>query len=301
MVDNTNTIIESLGVYLPPKSFSTSEILEGCKNQIRFPLEKISGIKSRCMAGQDEFSLDLAKKAVADCLKKSKYNPADVDILICCNISRYDGPESFSFEPSSSVKLRNHFGFTNAIAFDITNACAGMFTGIYIVNALLKTKAIRRGMLVSGEYITILTQTAQREIESFMDMRLACLTLGDSGAALILEKAADNQSGFQEIDLQTFGRYSQYCIAKVSEKGGWIMHTDSVNMADVGIKLGAEHALDVLQRAGWLPDKFQHLILHQTSKMTLNSARNEINNLLHGTILHDGNTINNLEERGNTS
>lgn len=296
-----NTVIESLGVYLPPQSISTSEVLLGCKNQIRFPLEKISGIKNRRMAGQEEFSIDLARKAIADCLENSKYNPADIDILICCNISRFDGPELFSFEPCTSIKLREHFGFTNAIAFDITNACAGMFTGVYIVNSLLKTGAIRRGMVVSGEYITHLTKTAQKEMESFMDVRLACLTLGDAGAAVILEKGVDDQTGFQEIDLQTFGRYSPYCIAKISEQGGWIMHTDSVNLTNVGIKSGAEYALDMLQRAGWSTDKFQHLILHQTSRMTLKSARNEINILLNNPILHDGNTIDNLEERGNTA
>jgi len=253
------------------------------------------------MAGKEEFSIDLARKAVADCLKNSKYNPSDIDLLICCNISRYDGPELHSFEPCTSIKLRKEFGFTNAIAFDITNACAGMFTGIYLVNALLKTGAIQRGMVVSGEYITHLTQTAQREIESFMDTRLACLTLGDAGAALILEKSVDNKSGFKEIELQTFGRYSPYCVAKVSDQGGWIMHTDSVNLTDAAVKSGAECSLEVLQRGGWSPDKFQHLILHQTSRMTLNSAKNEINNLLDNRVLHDGNTIDNLEQRGNTA
>jgi hypothetical protein len=36
-------------------------------------------------------------------------------------------------------------------------------------------------------------------------------------------------------------------------------------------------------------------------RMTLNSARNEINLKLKSKICHDGNTINNLEQRGNTA
>jgi 3-oxoacyl-[acyl-carrier-protein] synthase III len=296
-----NTIIESIGVYLPPQSFSTDEVLMGCKNKIHFPLENITGIKTRRMAGQSEFSIDLARNAIADCLAKSKFDPTDIDLLICCNISRYDGPGLLSFEPNTSIKLRQYFGFTNALVFDIANACAGMFTGIYIANALLKTGAIRHGMVASGEYITCLTQTAQREIESFMDTRLACLTLGDAGAALILEHAPDKQTGFQEFDLQTYGRYSPYCIAKASEYGGMIMYTDSVKMTEVAVKAGAEHALEVLQRAGWPPNEFQHLIMHQTSKMSLNSASRAINNLLNSKICHDGNTVNNLEQRGNTA
>ena len=301
MRKNTNTVIESLGVYLPEDAFSTSEILQGCKNQIRFPLEKISGIKSRRMAGRHEFSIDLAKKAIDDCLQKSKYNPADIDLLICCSISRYDGPDSMTFEPCTAVKLRKHFGFEHAIAFDISNACAGIFTGIYIVNTLLDTGAIRRGMVVSGEYITFLTQAAQKEIENFMDPRLACLTLGDAGTALILEKGFDTTAGFQAINLQTLGRYSSYCIGKATEAGKWTMITDSVNLTDAAIKTGAKNALDVLQFAGWPPDNFQHLVMHQTSTMTMNSARQEINHLLKSEICHDGNTINNLEHRGNTA
>ncbi|GAB5522535.1 MAG: hypothetical protein Roseis2KO_04070 [Roseivirga sp.] len=301
MKKTPNTIIESLGTYLPPDSFSTREILDGCKNRIRFPLEKISGIKNRRMAGQEEFSIDLARKAVADCLKNSKYQAEEIDALVCCNISRVDGPDRLSFEPGTSVKLRKHFGLKNALVFDITNACAGMFTGIHIVNNLLATGAIRCGMVVSGEYITHLTQTAQEEITGFMDSRMACLTLGDAGAALILEKSPNDQQGFQQLDLHTFGRYSPYCTAQLSETGSWIMYTDSVNLTDVAIKSGAEHSLAALDKANWQPDSFEHLIMHQTSKLTLNSARKEINKLLDSPVFDDENTVNNLEERGNTA
>ncbi|MFD2201717.1 3-oxoacyl-[acyl-carrier-protein] synthase III C-terminal domain-containing protein [Shivajiella indica] len=296
-----NILIESIGTYLPPKSISTQEVLQACKNQIRFPLEKISGIKTRRMAGEEEFSIDLARKAISECLKDSKYSPEEIDLLICCNISRVDKPDLQSFEPCTAVKLKKEFAFLNALAFDITNACAGMFTGVYIAKALMETKAVKKAMIVSGEYITHLTLTAQREAENYMDSRLACLTLGDAGAAVVLESTSNDQIGFVALDLQTFGRYSPYCIAKTSDQGGWIMLTDSVNLTDAGIKSGAESALDVLKREGWYPDKFDHLILHQTSKMTLNSARKEINDLLDEPILHDENTINNLEERGNTA
>jgi 3-oxoacyl-[acyl-carrier-protein] synthase III len=296
-----NTVIESIGIYLPPDSVSTSEILKGCKNQIHFPLEKITGIKTRPMAGQHEFSIDLAKKAISDCMERSKYHPKDIDLFVCCNISRYDGLNYISFEPNTSVKLRKYFGFGNALAFDMANACAGMFTGIYIAEALIKTGAIRVAMVASGEYITHLTKVAQREIENFMDPRLACLTLGDAGAAIILEEAGDHRIGFQKLDLQTFGRYSPYCVARTSEQGGMIMYTDSVNLTDVAIKSGAKHAVNTLQQTGWPYNSFQHLIMHQTSGMTLNSARQEINRSLKEEVCHNGNTINNLEQRGNSA
>ena len=118
-----NTIIESMGVYLPPKAVSTREVLQQCYKPVNFPLEQLTGIKTRRMAGETEFSIDLAKQAVANCLANSRYYPEDIDLLICCNISRCDGPNfHVPFEPSTSMRLKQHFGFTNALVFDVSNA-----------------------------------------------------------------------------------------------------------------------------------------------------------------------------------
>ena len=111
-----DTVIESIGIYLPGNAVSTKEVLSGCQKKVRFPMERMTGIKSRRMAGETEFSIDLSKKAVEDCLKNSKYNPEDFDLLICCNISRCDEPGfRFTAEPGTAVKLKKHFGFSNAL------------------------------------------------------------------------------------------------------------------------------------------------------------------------------------------
>ncbi len=304
MVRRCNTIIESLGVYLPPKVVSTEDILRGCKHKILFPLERLTGIQSRRMAGETEFSIDLARKAIEDCLGNSKYNPEQVDLLICCNISRYDGPNfRVSFEPSTSIKLKKHFGFNNAMAFDITNACAGMWTGVMIVDAFLSLEMIQCGMVVSGEYITHLTRSAQNEIEGFMDPRLACLTLGDAGAAIILERAPNQNVGFHEIRMHTQGRYSPYCIARVTDKehGGAVMLTDAIKLTGVTLQQAIMHTDYMQKLSEWSFDSFQHLIMHQTSRMTIENAKQEINKFYHKNVCHEGNVVNNLAERGNTA
>ena len=304
MASRCNTIIESLGVYLPPKVVSTEDVLRSCKHKILFPLERLTGIQSRRMAGETEFSIDLARKAIEDCLANSKYNPEHVDLLICCNISRYDGPNfRVSFEPSTSIKLKKHFGFNNAMVFDITNACAGMWTGVMIVNAFLSLEIIQCGMVVSGEYITHLTRSAQNEIEGFMDPRLACLTLGDAGAAIILERAPNQMVGFHEIRMHTQGRYSPYCIAKVTDKehGGAVMLTDAIKLTGVTLQQAIMHTDYMQKLSEWSFDSFQHLIMHQTSRMTIENAKQEINKFYHKNVCHEGNVVNNLAERGNTA
>ncbi len=299
-----HSIIESIGVYLPPKVVSTKEVLENCSTPIRFPLEQLTGIKTRRMAGETEFAVDLARKAIESCLANSKYNPGDIDLLICSSISRYNGPNfHVTFEPSTSTQLQKHFGFKNALAFDISNACTGMFTALYIVDAFLKAGLIRRGMVVSGEYITHLTKTAQRELEGYMDSRLACLTVGDAGAAVILETTPDKRVGFHEFDMYTLGRYYDFCIAKASEAayGGAIMYTDAVKVSALNIQQAVSHAAHMIERSGWSHEAFDRIIMHQTSKMTIYDAAREINRYFGKELCHEGNLINNIAERGNTA
>jgi 3-oxoacyl-[acyl-carrier-protein] synthase III len=79
------------------------------------------------------------------------------------------------------------------------------------------------------------------------------------------------------------------------------MYTDALKLTAAATKHGAVSALETLERTGWTPEDFQHLIMHQTSSTALASAMREINRLMKRRVCHQGNTIDNLERRGNTA
>ena len=298
-----NTVIESIGTYLPTQVVSTETVLAGCVNEIGIPLERLTGIKSRRVVGPGEFSIDLARNAVAECLARSSYGPDEVDLVICCNISRYDGPGQVMYEPSTAARLREQCGLTDAIAFDISNACAGMFTGVAVADAFLQTGLVRRAMVVSGEYISHIAETAQKEIEGPMDPRLACLTVGDVGAAVLLERGPNGRVGFHDIDMATLSRYSTVCVAKASNgpHGGAIMTVDSITATATAVKRTVPYVAAVMQRHGWRPDLCDHILMHQTSEASINDAVFAVNRMFGHAAAHSGNVINNLAERGNTA
>jgi acyl transferase domain-containing protein/3-hydroxy-3-methylglutaryl CoA synthase len=297
------TVIESLGVYLPPDAVSTDDVLRGCRNELNFPLEGLTGIRLRHVAGSGESSIELAAHAITRCLSRSRHHPLDIDLVICCNISRFDARDSVTFEPSTSVRLRERFRFDNALVFDIGNACAGVFTAILHVDAWIRAGVVRRAMIVSGECITPLMRTAQQEIADFMDPRLACLTLGDAGIALVLEGSDDSSVGFQSIELYTMARHASLCIAKASDRppGCPIMLTDAVQLTSAGARSSVAHSVHVLAREGWPPETFSYLIMHQTSETAVRDAIRQINKHYGRPVCNDDNTIINLRERGNTA
>jgi len=298
------TVIESLGTYIPEQRLSTHEVVAGCRVHIDLPIERMTGIKSRAIAGDAEYSIDLAARALADCLARSAYQPDEIDLLICCNISRCDGPDHrFSYEPSTAARLQARFGLARALAFDVSNACAGTFTAISLADCFLHTGIFRNALIVSGEYITHLTRTAQLEIESFVDPRLACLTLGDSGVALLLESSDAPGAGFEKLDMMTLGAHSDLCVARATDRphGGAIMFTDAVRASAVTIQQAVRHALETLNERKWPLESIAQLIMHQTSETTLDGAVREINRVAGREVCHRGNTAYNLAELGNTA
>jgi|GEM_PF-118941 len=299
-----NTIISSLGVYLPPGEVTTKELVQGCKKKIWFPLEYMTGIRARRMVDGSEFSIDLARKAVQECLANSPYTAAQIDLIVCCNITRSDAMLEISVEPNTSMQVKRACGLSRALAFDVTNACAGMFTGMAVVDAFLAAGLIRRGLVVSGEYISGISRTAQLEISEFLDPRLACLTVGDAGAAIILESSGGTEAGFHELDMYSLSKYAWMCIGRLTDQphGGAIMLVpDPMEHTAVAVKNSVANAKHLFDRSGRDPEKIEHLIMHQTSERSLLDGAKAINKAFKKKISTKENTINNLADRGNTA
>ncbi len=301
------SFIESLGIYLPSAIVSTQEVLAGCRNLTRHArrperVQRVTGIRNRHVAADDEGAIELAKAAMVNCLRMSRYQPCDIDLLIFCGISRSTRPPRYLLEPSIAVVLSGLFECNGAVAFDVSNGCAGMFTAVQIVDALIRAGAIRVGMVVSSERISDLTRAAQHEIRGYADPRFACLTLGDAGAALILAEAPANDVGFHAIDLYTVGCYSDYCIVRPSYKphGGPVMWTRSAELFEASTALCVPDAWEALQRCGWRdgPDQF---IMHQVAQRAIDIAWHGVNRLAGREVFRADNVVNNLADRGNTA
>ena len=291
-----NTSVESLGVYLPEREVTTRAVVKGCRRRVLVPLERMTGIRSRRMAGETEFSADLAKHAVSRCLAQSRHHPSAIDLIVAANISKQDAPDTFNLEPAAAPMLRKHFGLHGALAFDLGNACAGVFTAILVVDELIRRGDVRRALVVSGEYITHLTDTAQRELNGVQDQRLACLTLGDAGICLLLEQG----EGFEFLDLYTVPEHADLCIAHSAETHGAIMFTDSVALARAALSDIVAH-YHALVTGGRVVDDPRYFIPHQTSSNSIKEATRMTNRRFGRTVCHSGNMVDNLRHRGNTA
>lgn len=257
--------LESLGVYLPETVRTTEELLASCRRRPRWDLERITGIHERRVA-RGEFALDLAVQAANRALALSRHRAEDLDLIICTSISKHHRQDVYSLEPATATLVRRTVGATNAQSFDIVNACAGMINGIFVMQEMIRCGMIRRGMVVSGEHNMPVAETATREMRHSFDGQIASLTLGDCGAALILDESPDPEIGFRYIDMVCAARYDHFCHSRPSKRGrGGVLITKARGLQRKGNEHFPHYFKQALDRVGWNLDELMHIIPHQVS------------------------------------
>jgi len=291
--------IESVGVKLPQERLSTRDLLAKCPRSFNVDLERLVGIRERrvCSAGEDSFSL--AVDAAYDCLSHSEKRPQEIEMLISCSITKFHGLESYWFEPALSLGVKEAIGASDALHFDVSNACAGMMTGVAILDDFIRRGVVRCGMVVSGEYITSISDNATRKVRTIFSKQLASLTVGDAGAAVILERAPEGSPGVVS-EFATYARHSRLCIGtSCRDAPGAVMRTKPRELHDVAIRSAVPTMKKVLDRAGISSfADVDHTIPHQTSVRAIRAGTKHVRDEL-GAM--SKNVVYNLEEFGNTA
>ena len=287
-----------MGVKLPSQRLTTRDLMSRTRHRTRIQLERLTGIHERHVVGPGETSLTLAAGAARDCLAHSRHQATDIEMLISTSITRSRGGWSQSFEPPLSLQLKHAIGAADAVNFDLSNACAGMLTGVFLLQDLVTRGEISCGMVVSGEYISQLGRNAAKQVRSVFSKQLASLTLGDAGAAVIVERAPSG-AGIDVIGFTTLAEHSRLCLAFPSTVGpGAQMYTKSRTLQKVAIDDMAPLVAEAIGQAGIDLADIDFMIPHQTSARAIRAGTQEFVRRLGARPKH---VVVNLEEFGNTS
>ncbi len=293
------TTIESIGIKLPEKEWSTKEIERELNLPGKFKLELLTGIKSRRICSENEDSYSLAVNAVQDCLKYSEIKAADIEMIINCSISKYVNGLSHCYEPALSLLIKDKIGNKKALSFDISNACAGMLTGVHIANNFISRGAVKNCLIVSGECISSLGKNAMKSVDSIQHPELASLTVGDAGAAVILSCTSSPHESIRISEMTTLSRYSHLCTGyQNTEYPGATMYTDMKNIHQISLDnlpAAVENALD---KAGLSFADIDYFIPHQTAKISILSGIKILSNYFKQKPKE---VVINLAQTGNTA
>jgi 3-oxoacyl-[acyl-carrier-protein] synthase-3 len=292
--------IAGVGRHLPATRLTTDELMASTRHRTRIDLERLTGIRERRVSAGEEDSFSLAVAAARDCLSRTPRPAASLDVVISCSITKYRDGLTQWLEPTMSGAVAEAIGATRATTFDLSNACAGMLSGVMVLANRIRQGAAERGLVVSGEYISRLGWNAARHVRNVMSRELASLTLGDAGAAILVERAPDGAGAITVAGFTTVAGHSRLCVAYgAGTEPGARMFTRSREIQRSALAVTPVLLEEVLDSAGIAFGDVDWVITHQTSARAIRKGMAHVIEAVGDAPRHDA--VITVDRYGNTA
>jgi 3-oxoacyl-[acyl-carrier-protein] synthase-3 len=257
--------IVSTGAYTPPNVVTSHELMNSIDCKSRFDvdpewLERTTGIRTRRFCDADMLPSDMAVRAANEAMERAKCRADDIDAII------YAGMRRDRVEPSTAHDVQRKLGARRSIAMDISNACLGFMSALHVMDSLIATGQVRRGLIVTGEQGF---HHATRNLEQLRKSngrqafhRLAVgLTLGDAGGAMLLGPKLVPDSGILQIGLSSAGEHSALCTIQDDNSP---IYTDMPPLFEETAKLAFQLYVGMMKdRLNWSPTDISRYVPHQ--------------------------------------
>lgn len=264
----------STGACIPEERISSHAIMELIESEDRFDvpydwLERITGVKERRIAPEHLQPSDMAVRAAEEAMATAGIGPDKIDAIIYAGMSR-----DF-LEPATAHVIQSKIRAHNAVSFDVTNACHGFMNGIHLMDTLIATGQVRRGLVVTGEKAWRYTRLAIDALRQSRDrdefLRLASgLGLGDAGAAALLGPKIDPDGGFKGFMLQSQAQF--YALSVCGRNGALTpLEADMGPLIREGIQLWSRMYREFMEKIGWKPAEIARCVQHQASRKMIKS------------------------------
>ena len=278
--------ITGTGSYLPPRRLSNADLVaelaaSGVESSDEWIVER-TGIRARHFAAPDVCSSDLGLEASKRALQAAGLDAKDIDLIIVATST----PDMVF--PSTACILQNKLGANGGAAFDVQAVCSGFVYALTVADAMIKTGAARKALVVGAEVFS--------RIIDFKD-RTTCVLFGDGAGAVVLE--ASDKPGILASDLHADGSHVGILCVPGNVSGGNVlgdpllkMDGQAVFKLAVGVLEDAARA--VLAKAGKTEADIDWLIPHQANIRIMQSTAKKLKLSMDKVVVT-------VDQHGNTS
>jgi len=272
--------IKAISYYLP-ESILSNELI----NQ-EFPeweIEKISsktGINSRHISADDEFSSDMAVKAANRLFEEHNIDKSTIDFLLFCTQS----PDYFL--PTTACIIQERLGLNTSIgALDFNLGCSGFVYGLSLAKGLISGGMAKNVLLITAETYSKFIHPKDKSNKTIF---------GDAGAATLIT----SEKGFCELDNFVFGtdgKGAENLIVKqgdlrypvssenedISDEFGNVRNDKNLYMNGTEIfnftgEFVPQLTNSILEKSNLSKEDVDLFIFHQANKYMLNHLRKKI-------------------------
>jgi 3-oxoacyl-[acyl-carrier-protein] synthase-3 len=181
--------ITGTGSYLPEKILTNRE-LESMVDTNDEWIRDRTGIKQRHIAGEREYTVDLAEKAARNAIEAAGVSVEDIDLVIVATTT----PDRVF--PSTACLLQQRLDIHGCAAFDVQAVCTGFVYALGVADQFFKAGTSKCALVVGAETLSRILDWTDRN---------TCVLFGDGAGAVVLQ--ADEEAGILSSHLHADGSY----------------------------------------------------------------------------------------------
>lgn len=228
-------------------------------------LETLSGIEERRVCDAGTQPSQVAAAAGEQALLRSGVDRAEIGALVNTSVCR-----DF-LEPSTASLAHGLMELpTEAVNFDVGNACLGFVNGMNVVAAMIENGEIDHGLVVNGETSRFTMEATIERLagdacdEKMFREQFATLTLGSGAVAMVLSRAGSADAGQRYLGgmSRASTSHANLCTGNISE-----MKTDTKGLLLAGLELAAHTWKEAVSAFEWDPQTVDTYVVHQVSKV----------------------------------
>ncbi len=258
------SVILSTGSYLPDKILTNHDLEKIVETTDDWIVQR-TGIKERHIAADGQATSDLAIHAARRALDASGLSANKIDGVI---VATTTPDQSF---PSVAVRVQSALGLRAGPAFDVQAVCSGFVYALSVADAMIKTGAMSRVIVIGAEKMSSLLN---------WEDRTTCVLFGDGAGAVILEGQEGAANGILSTHLYADGQfkdllYTNGGTSTTGASGHIIMHGKEVFKN--AVTLMAEIVQEVLDKNSIAPEQIDWLVPHQANLRIITGTAEKLN------------------------
>lgn len=181
--------IAGTGSYLPSKILTNADLERMVDTTDEWIFTR-TGIRERHIAGEGEFTSDLALQAAKNAIASAGLTPNDIDLIIVATTT----PDKVF--PSVATMVQKKLDISGCPAFDIQAVCSGFVYALTTADNFIKTGSAKCALVIGAETFSRITDYTDRG---------NCILWGDGAGAVVLQ--ASTEQGIISTHLHADGRY----------------------------------------------------------------------------------------------
>jgi 3-oxoacyl-[acyl-carrier-protein] synthase-3 len=261
------SVILGCGSYLPSQVLTNADLAAKLDTSDEWIVQR-TGIHERRIAAPGELTSQMAAQAARSALAHARVDAQSIDLIVLATST----PDN-TF-PASAVSVQAELGITRGAAFDIQAVCSGFVYGLATADALLKTGAFSRALVIGSETFSRILDWTDRS---------TCVLFGDGAGAVVLEAQDQPDTrdarGILTVHLRADGRYkSKLYVDGGPSSTGTVGHLrmEGREVFRHAVAMITDVVEDAFKATGYTAQDIDWFIPHQANKRIIDSSANKL-------------------------